>query len=64
MTHVTTAHWELTRWSCLQQVQIPDLSIDTNGMVHLHGYANDGGGPELNQLLIDTLKLYQATLTP
>ena len=32
------------RLSILQKVEVPHLTITTNGTVTLKGYANDGGG--------------------
>jgi len=42
-TKVTAPTWGLSRITFLQQVQVPQLTIGTNGTAELKGYANDGG---------------------
>lgn len=46
-TVVETPYWSLNRKSFMQKIEIPDLSISTNGTAHLRGYMTDGGNQAL-----------------
>ena len=43
-TTVETPLWSLHRSSFLQRLEIPEVSIGTNGTATLKGYKTDGGG--------------------
>lgn len=47
MTEVSTSTWSLRRVSFLQRVDIPDVTIATNGMASMRGYRTDGGNEAL-----------------
>ena len=51
MTKVTTRDWSVSRISFFQQVEIPALSVDTNGVVQLSGYKTDGGSDALQSVV-------------
>lgn len=46
-TKISTPYWSMERSSFLQRVQVPDMTISTNGTARLRGYANDGGNDAL-----------------
>lgn len=60
VTRVSTPQWRMTRCSVLQKVDVPTLSVDTNGVVHLNGYKNSGGNEELQAFIKSTLELLKA----
>ena len=46
-TKVATPFWTMERSSFLQRVEVPQLTIATNGTATLSGYKNDGGNEAL-----------------
>ncbi|GEM_PF-7131009 len=48
---VEGGRWTMSRWSVLQKLDIPSISIFTNGMIELKGYANDGGNDALKNVI-------------
>lgn len=46
-TKVSTPFWSMERQSFLQRVEVPQLTISTNGTATLSGYRNDGGNEAL-----------------
>ena len=46
-TKVSTPFWTMERRSFLQRVEVPQLTISTNGTATLSGYKNDGGNEAL-----------------
>lgn len=46
-TKVSTPFWSMERTSLFQKVEVPQLTISTNGTATLSGYRNDGGNEAL-----------------
>jgi hypothetical protein len=42
-TSIKTPTWSMDRVSFFQRVEVPTMSIATNGTATLRGYRNDGG---------------------
>lgn len=49
--------WNLNRKSIFQRVEIPEVSITTNGVVSMKGYKNDGGNEALVNALVAMTQL-------
>lgn len=43
VTDLTTEKWHIHRVSFLQRMEIPEVTIETNGTAILKGYKSDGG---------------------
>lgn len=43
LTRIQTPQLTLRRFSFLQRVEIPRVEMNTNGMITMTGYKNDGG---------------------
>lgn len=52
--------WTMNRTSVLQKVEVPSLSIGTNGTVTMQGYNNDGG----QQITLQLLQALLNSLSP
>lgn len=44
------------RRSCLSRAEIPDLAFETNGVVRMSGYKNDGGSEAIGTIVKSAVK--------
>ena len=61
-TKVTSPTWGMSRLSILQKVEIPQLTVGTNGTAELRGYTNDGGQQITLDLAGSSLPAYELSV--
>ena len=49
-TRITTPKWSLTRTSFLQRVDVPRITVLTDGSIEVEGYSNDGGNAAMKAI--------------